>query len=110
MPLYMCQFTYTSDAWATLVAHPSNRTEIVHGLVEQAGGRLLGLYYCFGDYDGLMLIEAPDEQAMAAIAAAAIAPGHVRRIKTTPLLEPETIVEALDCARRLSFTGPDVGR
>ena len=108
MRLFMVQFAYTADAWAALIAHPANRAEVVRGLVEQAGGRLVSLYYSFGDYDGIMLIEAPDEQAMAAIAGAAIAPGHVRAFKTTALFSPETMVDILRHARELSFSGPGV--
>lgn len=109
MPLFMCQFSYTADAWAALVAHPANRTDVVRGLVEQADGRLIGLYYCFGEYDGMILVEAPDEHAVAAIAVAAIAPGHIKAIKTTTLLSPESIVDVLQRAAQLSFRGPNSG-
>ena len=51
------------EAWATLRKNPQDRTEAVRVLVEQYGGRLLAFYYCFGEYDGVLLLEAPDDLA-----------------------------------------------
>ena len=33
----------------------------MRALVERLGGRFLNLYYSFGEYDGLVIFEAPDE-------------------------------------------------
>ena len=61
MPLYMTQFAYTPEAWATLTKKPENREEVFRTLMQQLGGRLVSLYYCFGDYDGVIIFEAPEE-------------------------------------------------
>ena len=38
MPLYMTQFAYTPEAWATLVDNPEDRSAPVRELTEAMGG------------------------------------------------------------------------
>jgi uncharacterized protein with GYD domain len=106
MPLYMTQFSYSTEAWAALARKPENRTEAVSRLCEQFGGRLAALYYCLGEYDGVLIAEAPDEVALTAILIAAIAPGHVRATKTTVLLTAEQAVEAMRRAGGAAYRAP----
>nr|MBA2713953.1 GYD domain-containing protein [Rubrobacteraceae bacterium] len=61
MPLYMTQFAYTPEAWAALTRSPEDRSEPLRGLLENMGGRLVSFYNSFGEYDGLVIFEAPDE-------------------------------------------------
>jgi uncharacterized protein with GYD domain len=52
MPLYMYQAAYTPASWAAQLKNPENRMgNVVRGLCESAGGKLVGAWYCFGDYD-----------------------------------------------------------
>jgi uncharacterized protein with GYD domain len=106
MPLYMAQFSYTPEAWTAFTKNPENRTAALRKLTQSFGGRLEGLYYSFGDYDGFILIEAPDETAVTAMLLAAIAPGHLRATKTTVLMRPETMVEAMKKAGAFTYPGP----
>ncbi len=78
MPLYMTQFSYTTQAWAALAHKPEDRGAAFERLVERFGGTFKGLYYMYGDYDGLVLYEAPDNQTATAIAVAAVVPGHLK--------------------------------
>ena len=89
MPLYMTQFGHTSEAWAALTHNPENRSESFGNLAHTMGGRLLSFYNSFGEYDGLVIYEAPDESTAAAIVLAAISPGHLSKAKTTVLLSAE---------------------
>ena len=95
MPPYMSQFAYTSEAWAALVQIPEDRGEAIRGLAEAMGGRLVSFYNSFGEYDGLIIFEAPDEGTAAATLMAAITPGHWKSLKTTQLLSAEEGVEAM---------------
>ena len=106
MPLYLSQLAYTADAWATLVAHPADRTEVVQSLIEQIGGRLVSLYYCFGTYDAVVLAEAPDKEAISAALLAALAPGHVKSISSMALFTPESMVQVLRRAGELHVCSP----
>ena len=106
MPLYMSQFAYTSEAWAALTRNPEDRSEAVGGLMEAFGGRMVSFYNSFGDYDGVIIFEAPDESTAAAALMAAMTPGHVKALKTTVLLSAEDGVEAMRRAGETTFRRP----
>ncbi len=72
MPLYMAQFAYTVDAWAAFTKNPENRTAALQNLAKKVGAKVEGLYYSFGDYDGFVIIDAPDEATLTAMLLAAI--------------------------------------
>jgi uncharacterized protein with GYD domain len=106
MPLYMSQFAYTSEAWAALTQNPEDRSEAIGGLLEAMGGRLVSFYNSFGEYDGLIIFEAPDESTAAATLLAAITPGHLKSLKTTVLLSAEAGVDAMRRAGEMTYRRP----
>src|SRR5918994_6271876 len=106
MPLYMQQIAYDSDAWAALAQNPEDRSEAFGGLAETMGGRMLSFYNSFGEYDVLVIYEAPDESTAAAIVLAAISPGHLSAAKTTVLLTAEEGVEAMRKAGEATYRPP----
>ena len=59
MPLYMTRVSYTSEALAALTRNPENRGKAFGGLTETIGGRLVSFYNSFGEYDVLVIYEAP---------------------------------------------------
>ncbi len=109
MALYMSQFAYTAEALAVMVKNPQDRSVPVKAMTEKLGGRLIGFYYCFGEYDGVVLSEVPDDTAAAAVAMAVIAPGHLKALKTTKLLTSEEGMEAMRKAGSLEFQRPSKG-
>jgi uncharacterized protein with GYD domain len=106
MPLYMSQFAYTSEAWAALTQNPEDRSEAIRGLAQTMGGQLVSYYNSFGEYDGVVIFEAPDEGTAAAILMAAITPGHLKTLKTTVLLSAEEGVEAMRRAGEATYRAP----
>ena len=88
MALYMAQFAYTPEAWTAFTKHPEDRTKAVQALAQKLGCRFEALYYSLGEYDGFVILEAPDETTVTAFVLAAIAPGHLRATKTTVLMRP----------------------
>ena len=106
MPLYMTQFSYTKEAWALLTKRPEDRGAVFKKLVEALGGRLLNIYYCMGDYDGVVIYEVPDNVIAIATVMTAITPGHLKAIKTTVLFTMDEAVEAMAKAGRLAYRGP----
>ena len=102
MPRYLIQISYTSAAIADLVSNPQDRAAAVRPIVENMGGRLEGLYFCFGEYDAVVLVELPDNVSAAAIAMAVGAAGAISNYKTTVLLSTE---EAVDAMRRAQGSG-----
>ncbi len=109
MALYMTQFTYTAEAWAALAKNPQDRSVPVRELAQKLGGRLVGLYYCFGEYDGVGLLDLPDDNAAIATSLVAVSPGHIKAIKTTKLFTVEETMEAMRKAGSVAFQGPSGG-
>ena len=107
MPLYMTQVSYTSEALAALTQNPENRGEAFGGLAETMGGRMVSFYNSFGEYDVLVIYEAPDESTAAAIVLAAVSPGHLSRATTTVLLSAEEGVEAMRKAGEVTYRRPE---
>jgi uncharacterized protein with GYD domain len=95
MPLYMNQFAYTPEAWMALTKQPQDRSKPIGEVIQKLGGRLIGLYYSFGEYDGVVLYEAPEEISASAVMLAAISAGHLKASKTTRLLTVEEAMEAM---------------
>src|SRR5439155_22881318 len=85
MALYMLQASYTSEAWAAMAQQPADREQVFRNLVEGLGGRLLGFYFCLGDYDVVATYEAGDAANATGIAIAAYAAGALRAVKRPPL-------------------------
>jgi uncharacterized protein with GYD domain len=106
MPLYMTQFAYTPEAWAALVDNPEDRSIPVRQLAESMGGRLVSWYLSFGEYDGLLIFEAPDDATAGAAVLAAAKRGHLRATKTTPLFTAEESMEIMRRAGGTVFRAP----
>ena len=86
MPFFLIQAGYTPEAMAKLIANPQDRFDSVRGPVEKLGGRVLNLYFAFGDYDVILITEMPENVSAAALSLAAAAGGSLRTCKTTPLM------------------------
>jgi uncharacterized protein with GYD domain len=70
---------------------------------------LIDVYYCFGEYDVVVLAELPDDNAALTIAIAGVSPGHLKAYKTTKLFSVEETLEAMRKAGSLAFPGPSRG-
>jgi uncharacterized protein with GYD domain len=111
MPLYMAQFAYTGQTWATLIHAPQDRAAASDALVRHFGGRLIGLYYTPGaEYDGFALFEAPDDAAAAAVEIADVALGHLRSNRLLRVLSAEEMHAALQQAATAPDVAPERGR
>jgi len=105
MPLFMAQFAYTPEAWATLIHAPQDRAAASDALARHFGGRLIGLYYTPGaEYDGFALFEAPDDATAAAVEIADVAAGHLKSNRLLRVLSAEEMRAALQQAA----TAPDI--
>jgi len=107
MALYMTQFSYTAEAVAAMTKNPQDRSVILQQLIEKLGGRLIGCYYCFGEYDGVAIADIPDQTTELAVILAAMSAGHLTATKTTPLFTMEEAVEAMKKAGVQIYAGPE---
>ena len=66
MPIYITQGRYTREAIKGMIVKPEDRADAVARILSKIGGRLLGYYLTFGEYDFLTIAEAPNDVQMAA--------------------------------------------
>jgi uncharacterized protein with GYD domain len=91
MPIYITQGRYTREAIKGMIVKPEDRADAVSRLLSKAGGRLIGYYVTFGEYDFMAIAEAPSDIQMASVLLAAGSSGGVTDLKTTVAM---TSVEA----------------
>ncbi len=95
MSKYLVQASYTADGIKGLAKDTgSGRKQAVAHAIESLGGRLEALYFSFGEFDILGIMDLPDNAAAARFALRAASTGQVH-IKTTPLLTTEDVDKAL---------------
>src|SRR5580704_3699363 len=105
MPLYMYQAAYTPESWAAQLKNPQNRIETVgRQACEAVGGKLVGGWYCFGDYDVVFICDVPNNESMSAIALAVAAGGAAKASKTTVLMSGTEGVGAMKKADAVAKT------
>jgi uncharacterized protein with GYD domain len=95
MALYIYQAAYTPESLAAQIKEPQDRIEAVRPALEAMGGKLIAGGYPFGEYDVLVLMEAPDDTTAASVALAVGAGGATKAAKTTRLLSGQEWIESL---------------
>ena len=96
MALYMYQVAYTPESWAAQLKNPQNRAETVgRAVCEAAGGKCVGAWYCFGEYDIVLIADMPNAESMAAVSLAVAAGGAAKAAKTTALMSGTEGVAAM---------------
>jgi hypothetical protein len=108
MPVYLIEYSYTSDAWHALVtgAAVRDRHQAVEPLLRRLGGcfpRLIfecdppivvrDKFVAFGESDVVAFVYFPDNERAAAFAMAILAGGGVKSFKTTPLISLDDAIE-----------------
>ena len=106
MSSYLTLFQYTPQAVAALKANPQDRSQAVSQLMQDVGGQMLNFYWCFGEYDGLFLWEAPDDISAQAAIVAFTAAGHVSHERTITLHPVDEKMQVLEKATSLSYAPP----
>lgn len=104
MSLYMFQAKYSVDAFKAMLNKPQDRTEAGRKAVEAVGGKLHDLYFSFGEYDVVAIVEAPDDHAMGAAAMVLAASGAFSGGKTTKLV---TAADAKSIMEKAKAAAPE---
>jgi uncharacterized protein with GYD domain len=106
MPLYLGRFSYTTDAMKALIGEPQDRSAAAREVAESLGGKLLGFWFAFGEFDGVFLMEAPDNASAAALAMAVGAGGALSDVETTVLLDMDEAQDAMRKAAAATYRPP----
>ena len=95
MPKYLLQANYVGEGVKGLLKEGgTSRRAAVEKAVKSLSGTLEAFYYAFGETDAFVIFEVPDNASMAALALTVSASGAVT-VKTTVLLTPEEVDEAV---------------
>ena len=103
MPLYMYEAGYSAETISAMIKSPQDRLEVVRPAFEAVGGKILAGGYPFGEYDIVVIYEAPDDTAAASLALAVAATGAARAAKTTKLLTGAEWVASLKAAQASAY-------
>lgn len=96
MPHFLIQFSYTPQSIKGMVDRPEvDRAAEASAMVASLGAKLLGYWLAFGEFDGVVLMEAPDSSAAASIGMAIRSTGQVSRLETIVLLTMDDAREAM---------------
>ena len=95
MALYMYQASYTAKSMAAQLQEPRDPVEAIRPALEDVGAKILVAGFPFGEYDVLVVYEAPDDMTAASVAMAVAAAGDVKSAKTTRLLSGQEWLESL---------------
>lgn len=105
MPLYLGRFKYSAEALKAMVENPQDRGAAAAQAAQSLGCKLHGIWWAFGEHDGVYLLEAPDNSAVVALAMAVGASGQIST-ETTVLVEMDEAQEAMRRAASASFRAP----
>lgn len=102
MPLYMYQVAYTAESLAAQIKEPRDRLEVTRPAFEAVGARIIVGGYSFGEYDLVVVYEAPDDVSAAAVALLGGSSGTLKSAKTTKLLGGAEWIQGLRKAESAS--------
>ena len=107
MTHYLVRFSYVSRSIKGLVDKPDvDHAGQASAMVASVGGKLHGYWYAFGEFDGVVLLEAPDNSAAASVAMAIGGTGEVSRLETTVLLTMDEAQKAMRTAADATHLPP----
>jgi uncharacterized protein with GYD domain len=86
MPHYLFQWKYKDPAIQAMIETPQDRSAELRKAVEAFGGRMHQFFFAFGVYDGLGIVEFPNNESCAACAVMLTGAGANTSLQTTALL------------------------
>lgn len=95
MPFYLFKGRYSPASLKSLVDKPEDREAAARKMIEALGGKLHHLFFCFGEEDVIALIEAPDDETMAAGALLVGASGTMSGGATVKLMTSKEAMQAM---------------
>lgn len=106
MPHFLIEAAYKDSAAKAMIANPQNRADVIRKTCESLDGKMHSFFFAFGEYDVVVLVELPGNQAAAALALVVGASGALSKYRTTVLMTSEESVEAMRRAGDVSYTAP----
>jgi uncharacterized protein with GYD domain len=92
---------YTAEAWKGMIDNPESRKGAIQKAAQAVGASLDAIYWTFGDDDFLVIIEAPDDAAAAAIGVGVASSGALRNTRTIKLIGADEQTSLLGKAQKV---------
>jgi uncharacterized protein with GYD domain len=102
MPFYLTQAKLSKEAVQAMIARPQDRSGPVGKMLQAVGGKLHHYFFAFGEYDIVLLYEAPDSASAAAPLLAAAGAGTISGSKTTVLMSMDEAMASMTKAGKAS--------
>lgn len=110
MAYYLYQWTYKDLAIKAMREAPQDRPAQLRKAVDAFGGTLHQFFYALGTYDGVAVVEFPDNESCVACSLTLTGAGGNTTLTTTVLLSPDEGYRAMQRANRTtSGYQPPVG-
>ena len=104
MPKFLYSASYTQEGLKGLMKDGgTKRRAVVEQAVKGLGGNIEAFYYAYGETDVYVIVDVPDDATATAISLAVGASGAVS-VRTTPLIDPETVDQATE--KTVNYTPP----
>jgi uncharacterized protein with GYD domain len=104
MAKYLISASYTAEGAKGLMKDGgTKRRQAADQAIKSAGAKLDAFYFAFGENDAVVIVDAPEHATMAAVSMAINASGAVHT-RTTVLLTPEEIDQAVK--KTVSYRAP----
>ncbi len=110
MTFYLMRAKVSQTAMDALVQRPEDRFVTMTKLLKGVGGRLHYYFFCFGQYDIVLLFELPDNVSASALSMVLTASGSVTDIDTTVLMTMEEAIAAMHTAAEATGVYQPPGR
>jgi uncharacterized protein with GYD domain len=105
MPFYLLQIAYTPESFKAMLANPSDRKAAAEKVTAAMGGKVHEFFFAFGKYDAIVIVEAPDDVAVAGAMMAIAATGGFSAGATTKLFTSDEAMEAMKVGAKVAAAG-----
>ena len=99
MSHYMLRWQLKDSTAKNLAENPQDRTGPARTLMESFGGKLHSYFFALGEYDGVAIVEFPDNVSAVACSMSATSTGAFARFETTALLTAKEAQAAMKKAK-----------
>ncbi|HYI83411.1 MAG TPA: GYD domain-containing protein [Acetobacteraceae bacterium] len=103
MAMYEMRWMFNGAAIGAMTDRPQDREGPARELIEGFGGKLHHYYFMLGEYDGLGIVEFPDNTAAAACSMRASTSGAFARFETHALMTTQEAQRAMQMVKDRAF-------
>lgn len=101
MPLFITQGRLTREYIRSGLAKPEDRHAALSRLCEQAGGKLVSMYFTLGQHDFIVISELPDAKAASLLALVAAGDGGIEASVTSQAFTTAEAKEMFEAAGKV---------